>query len=106
MKNLRATAAWRRNILARSECGRALLQIEKLLETFDSLGDHSHAERASKGFDRAQDDLAARPLVNVADEGPVDFDFIRRDVRKRGQRRISRAEIVDRHANANLAQHR
>src|SRR3954447_25869851 len=88
-----------------ADLGRGL-QIGELLEGFDALRDHGHAKRLAQGFDRAQDALAARPLMDVGDEGTVDLDLVRRDICKRRQRRIADAEIVDRNADADRAQQR
>ena len=81
------------------------LQIGQLLEGLDTLGDDGHAQRMAERFDRPQDALAARPLVNGRDERPVDLDLIGGDIRQRAQRRVAGSEVVDGNANADLAQH-
>src|SRR6267154_1693634 len=58
-----------------ADLGRGL-QIGQLLEGFDALGDHGHAERFAERFDRPQNALAARTLMDIGDEGAVDLDFI------------------------------
>ncbi len=80
------------------------LQVGELLEGFHAFCDHGHAERLAQRFDGAQHGLAARPLVDVRDEGTVDLDLVGGDFSQRGERRIAGAEIVDRHARAELAQ--
>src|SRR5882724_4669931 len=54
-------------------CG---LQVGQLLERFDALRDHGHAERFAQRLDRPQDALAAWALVNVRDERAVDLDLV------------------------------
>src|SRR6266700_4509558 len=76
------------------------LEVGQFLEGFDALGDDAHAERLAQGFDRAQDALAARALVDVRDEGAIDLDLVCGDVGKRRQRGVAGAEIVDRDADA------
>ncbi len=85
---------------------RRTLEIEQFFKAFDAFGDHRHPQRGAERLDGAQHDLAARPLVNFRDEGAVDLQFVGGDVGERGQGGIAGAEIVDRHAHADLAQHR
>ena len=82
------------------------LQISQLLEGFDAFGDHGHAERFAQRFDRPQDALAARALMDVGDEGAVDLDLVGGDIGQRRQRRIADAEIVDRNSDPELAEDR
>ncbi len=82
------------------------LQVSQLLERLDALGDHGHSQRKADRLDRLQDALAARTLMDVRDERPIDLDLVGRDVGQDGQGRIARPEIIDRHANADIAQHR
>src|SRR5260370_39664983 len=56
------------------------LQIGEFLEGFDALCDDGHAERFAQRFDRPQDPLAARALMDVGDERPVDLDFVSSDI--------------------------
>src|ERR1700687_6144307 len=79
------------------------LQIGEFLEGFDAFRDHGHAKRLAQRFDRPQNALAARALMDVGDEGAVDLDLIGGDVGQRRQRRVADAEIVDRDPDPKLA---
>ncbi len=57
-----------------ADLGRGL-EIGELFVGFEPFGDHGHAERLAQGFDRAQDALPARALMDVGDEGTVDLDL-------------------------------
>ncbi|MGY3122593.1 hypothetical protein ACVWXQ_006530 [Bradyrhizobium sp. S3.14.4] len=88
-----------------ADLGRGL-EIGQLLVGFEAFGDHGHPERFAQGFDRAQDALAARTLMDVGDERAVDLDLVGGDVGERRERGIAGAEIVDGDADAELAEHR
>src|SRR3954465_7250595 len=55
------------------DLGRSL-EVGELLVGFDAFGDHGHAERFAQGFDRAQDALVARALMDGGDERAADLD--------------------------------
>jgi hypothetical protein len=57
-------------------------QIRKLFEAFDALGDDRHTHCLAYRFDRPQNALAARPLVDIGDERAIDLDLVGGNVRK------------------------
>ena len=70
-------------------------------------GDHLEVETARKSDDRLGDCRVARVGFQVGDEGDVDLQRVDRKVLQVRQRRVTGAEIVDRHreAFAELVQH-
>lgn len=67
-----------------ADLGRGL-QIGEFLEALDAFSDNDHSQRATEGFDRAQDTLVTRSFMNVGDEAAIDFHLVGGDVRERGQ---------------------
>jgi len=74
---------------------RRCLQISELLEFLDAFRDHRHSQGIAKRFNRLEDTLAARTLVDIDDERPVNLDFISGDIGESRQGRISDPEIID-----------
>ena len=97
----------RREVIAlRDADARVVAQIGELLRGFDAFDDHLRAQRLADRFDRPQQALIARPLMDRGDERAVDLDLVGGDLGERRQRGIADAEIVDRDLRADLAQHR
>jgi hypothetical protein len=73
---------------------------------FDTFGGGRIAEAVAQGGDRPQDRQGAHRRRKLADEGAVDLDLVERESMQIGERRISRAEIIHRNADAHGATRR
>src|SRR5262249_28243911 len=67
-------------------------------------GQHADAEPFAQSEDRAADRLAVRPAIDVGDELAVDLDLVEGNGAQRAEARIADAEIVEGHADAELAE--
>src|SRR5688500_20319561 len=54
-------------------------------------------------YDRRHQGHGVRIIVHRLDEGPVDLERLDRQLGEVGERRVSRAEVVDRHVDAQPA---
>src|SRR3970282_570423 len=71
-----------------------------LLRGFDALGAYGYAELSAHRDDRFGDRLVFRVLRDLANERAVDLQRVYRKLLQLRQRRIARAEIVDRETHA------
>src|ERR1700730_4176328 len=96
----------RKMITLRKTDPRSPKQVCELLKVFDALGQNGYFQCMTHGFNRLENALAARALMDVDDERSVDLDFIGGDIREDGSGGRARSEVVDRYANPIVTQQR
>ncbi len=75
-------------------------QMSPLRARLDSLGDDERIERVGEVDGSADDGIAARVVREVRDEAPVELDLLERQPVEVRERRVARAEVVDRESCA------
>src|SRR6185369_4228339 len=79
-------------------------QILKLFLRLDTLGNHRQIERVAQVDDRAYDRRVVRILADVGDERLINLQRVDRKPLQIIERRVTRAEVVDRDADSHQLQ--
>src|SRR4051812_27379219 len=94
-----SSADWAREEVALSELAAERPQPVRLLLCLDALRNHVHAERATHREDRGDDRLVLVRADDAVDERAVDLEGVDREAAHVGERRVARAEVVEREAH-------